>query len=59
MVKAAAKTPGIMPPPMKPCTARHRIISLIEVACAQSTLAMVKPAAAIEKNTRVDSARLR
>jgi len=59
MVKAAAKTPGIMPPPMKPWMARHRIISLIELDVAQRMLATVKPAAAIEKKTRVESARLR
>jgi hypothetical protein len=59
MVKAAAKTPGIMPPPMKPWMARHRIISLIEDEVAHRMLAMVNPPAAIEKKTRVDSARLR
>ena len=30
IVKAEAKTVGIMPPPMKPCSARQTIISLIE-----------------------------
>ena len=46
-MKAAAKTVGIMAPPMKPCSARQTIISSIEVAVAQQTLVSVKPPAAI------------
>ena len=45
IVKAAAKTDGIMPPPRNPCTHRHKIISLIEDEVAQRKEAAVKPAA--------------
>ncbi len=48
-VKAAAKTEGIMPPPRKPCTARHRIISLIEPEVAHMKDAAVNPAAEMAK----------
>ena len=45
--KAAANTVGIMPPPMKPWSARQTIISSIEVAVEQRMLISVKPAAEI------------
>ena len=57
IVKAAEKTVGIMPPPMKPWSARHRIISLMEPAVAQSMLNRVKPAAEATNTMRVENAR--
>ena len=57
MVKAEANTVGIMPPPMKPCSARQTIISLIVVAWAHMKLMSVKPPAEIVKMTRVDTTR--
>ncbi|GJE45219.1 hypothetical protein AEGHOMDF_4413 [Methylobacterium soli] len=57
IVKAAAKTVGIMPPPMKPCRARQRIISLIDVDVAHIRLISVKPQAAIENIQRVEITR--
>ena len=57
MVKAEANTVGIMPPPMKPCSARQTIISSIEVAWAHMKLIAVKPAAEIVKTSRVEKAR--
>ena len=53
---ATANTLGIMPPPMKPWTARNTIIWSIVVAVAHSALATVNPAAAAVNSTRVDSA---
>lgn len=47
IVKAAAKTDGIMPPPRKPCTPRHRIISLMDDEVAHRNEAAVNPAAEI------------
>ena len=57
MVNAEAKTVGIMPPPMKPCSARQRIISSIELAWAHMKLISVKPPAEMVKMTRVDTTR--
>ena len=57
MVNAEAKTVGIMPPPMKPCSARQRIISSIELAWAHMKLMSVKPPAEMVKMTRVDTTR--
>jgi hypothetical protein len=57
MVNAEAKTVGIMPPPMKPWSARQRIISSIELACAHMKLMSVKPPAEMVKMTRVDTTR--
>src|SRR5271165_7195736 len=45
MVKAEANTVGIMPPPMKPCSARQMIISSMELAWAHMKLMSVKPPA--------------
>src|SRR6187401_2253898 len=45
IVNAVANTVGIMPPPMKPCTACQKIISLIEDESPHIRLAAVKPAA--------------
>src|SRR4051812_33236285 len=49
-----ANTVGIIAPPRNPCSARKMIIELMSQASAQSRLVRVNPAAAIEKNTRVD-----
>ena len=57
MVKAEAKTVGIMPPPMKPCSARQTIISSIELAWAHMKLMSVKPPAEMVKITRVENTR--
>ena len=57
IVNAAENTVGIMPPPMKPCSARHRIISLMVPDVAQSTLNSVKPAAEATNTMRVENAR--
>ena len=57
IVKAEAKTVGIMPPPMKPCSARHRIISLIEVEVAHIRLIRVKPPAETTNIHRVEITR--
>ena len=57
MVKAEANTVGIMPPPMKPCSARQTIISSIVVACAHMKLIRVKPPAEMVKMTRVETTR--
>ena len=43
--KAAENTEGIMPPPIKPCSARQMIIYSIELACAHMMLMSVKPKA--------------
>ena len=59
MVKAEANTVGIMPPPMKPCSARHRIISWIEPAWAHMKLMSVKPPAEMVKISRVENTRER
>src|SRR5258706_14305920 len=52
-----ANTVGIMAPPMKPCTNRQTIISLIDVDNPHIRLATVKPAAETEKRIRVPNAR--
>ena len=57
MVKAEANTVGIMPPPMKPCSARQTIISSIELAWAHMKLMSVKPPAEMVKMTRVETTR--
>ena len=57
MVKAEAKTVGIMPPPMKPWSARQTIISLMEDEVAHIRLMAVKPAAETENIHRVESTR--
>ena len=57
IVNAVANTVGIMPPPMKPCTARQKIISLIEEESPHIRLAAVKPAAEAANRMRVPSAR--
>ena len=57
IVKAAANTDGIMPPPIKPCSTRYTIIWSILVAVAASALAIVKPAADTENSTRVETIR--
>ncbi len=57
MVKAEAKTVGIMPPPMKPCSARQMIISLMELAWAHMKLISVKPPAEMVKISRVENTR--
>ena len=49
IVKAEAKTVGIMPPPMNPCSARQKIIDLIDDAFAQQKLINVNPAAEATK----------
>src|SRR5262249_35687513 len=56
-VKAEAKTVGIMPPPMKPWTARQTIISLIDALSPHIRLANVNPAADTANSMRVPSAR--
>ena len=57
IVNAEANTVGIMPPPMKPCSARQMIISSIELAWAHMKLMSVKPPAEMVKITRVDTTR--
>ena len=52
-----ANTVGIMPPPMKPCSARQTIMVLIDDVRPHIRLAKVKPAAAPVNSTRVPSAR--
>ena len=52
-----ANTVGIMPPPMKPCSARQTIMVPIEEVRPHITLAKVKPAADTANSTRVPSAR--
>lgn len=59
MVKAAAKTDGIIPPPRKPCSPRHRIISVMDPEVAHMKLAAVNPAAARVNSRRVDIIRAR
>ncbi len=59
IVKAEANTVGIMPPPMKPCSARQTIISSIEVAVEHIRLISVKPAEAMTNVYRVEKARER
>ena len=44
-----AKAQGIMPPPRKPWMLRKTIIEVRSQASAQSRLATVKPAAAMQK----------
>src|SRR5712672_1059573 len=56
-VKAEAKTVGIMPPPMKPWTARQTIMLSIEEVMPHMKLAKVKPAHDTAKSVRVPSAR--
>src|SRR5258707_15545412 len=56
-VEAGAKTVGIMAPPMKPWTARHTIMSLIDEPSPHIKLAKVNPAADTANNVRVPSAR--
>ena len=46
-----------MPPPMKPCSARHTIMLSIDELRPHITLASVKPAADAVNRTRVPSAR--
>src|ERR1700709_114296 len=46
-----------MPPPKKPCTARHRIICSMVEAKPHRKLAMVKPAADIANSSLVPNAR--
>jgi hypothetical protein len=48
-----------MPPPMKPCRARHTIIWLMSVAVPHMKLAKVNPPAEIANTSRVPSARER
>src|SRR5919205_4643467 len=57
IVRAEAKTVGIMPPPMNPCSARQRIISPMEDEKAHIRLISVKPAAEITNIQRVESTR--
>ena len=59
IVKAEANTVGIMPPPIKPCSARQMIISSIDVAVEHMKLISVKPAAEIVNTSRVEKARER
>src|SRR5581483_9900498 len=54
-----AKTVGIIAPPRKPCAARNTIIEFMLQASAHIALVSVKPAAATEKNTRVENSRER
>src|SRR5207237_2154142 len=54
---ADANTVGTMPPPRKPCTARHTIICSMVEAKPHRKLAMVKPEAEIANSNRVPSAR--
>ena len=56
-MKAEAKTVGIMPPPMKPCSARQTIISSIDVDVAHMKLMSVKPPDEITNIQRVESTR--
>ncbi len=56
-MKAAANTVGIMPPPMKPWSARHTIMVLIDVLSPHMKLAKVKPAHETANRVRVPSAR--
>src|SRR5262249_11682425 len=58
-VNAEAKTVGIMPPPMKPWTARQTIMSLIDEVTPHIRLANVKPALDTANRVRVPSARER
>src|SRR5215471_3130322 len=58
-VKAAAKTVGIIPPPMKPWTARQTIMPSIEEVTPHIMLAKVKPALETANSVRVPSARER
>ena len=58
-VKAAAKTVGIMPPPMKPCSARKRIISLIESTWAHMKLISREAAGGDGEDARVEKTRER
>ena len=46
-----------MPPPMKPCSARHTIMLSIEELKPHMMLAKVKPAAEMVNSMRVPSAR--
>ncbi len=46
-----------MPPPIKPCSARHTIMLPIEELVPHMTLASVKPAAEVANRMRVPSAR--
>src|SRR5215207_4545453 len=57
IVKAEAKTVGIMPPPMKPWSARYTIICSMVVAVAHMKLMNVKPAAEMTNIQRVESTR--
>ena len=57
IVKAAANTVGIMPPPMKPCTARQTIMVPIDVLSPHIKLAKVNPPHEIANSVRVPSAR--
>ena len=57
IVKAAAKTVGIMPPPMKPWSARQTIISPIDEEVAHIRLIRVKPPAEMANIQRVESTR--
>ncbi len=54
-----ANTVGIMPPPMKPWTARQKIICSIEEESPHIMLAPVKPAAESANRMRVPMARER
>src|SRR5260370_17393281 len=56
-VKAEAKTVGIMPPPMKPWTARQTIMSSIDELSPHIKLANVNPADDTANSVRVPSAR--
>ena len=56
-MKAQAKTVGIIAPPMKPCSARHRIISLMLFDRPHIRLISVKPAAEAANSQRVDMTR--
>src|SRR5579871_1503639 len=56
-VNAAANTVGIMPPPMKPWTARHMIMLLIDELRPHMKLAKVNPAHEMANSVRVPSAR--
>src|SRR5262249_36538168 len=59
MMYADANTVGIMPPPMKPCSARQTIISPIEDVKPHIRLAIVNPPAAAANMMRVPSTRER
>ena len=58
MVKSVANTVGIIAPPRKPCSARHTIISPIELESAHMMLISVKLAAADTKSQRVEKMRV-